>query len=86
MDLMDLENINLEPLTNIKQELLDAGGGGEGGSSNGGADTATIGNSDNVCLTTGISNEDTATTVCDSVEKQVNASEIRIYYSKKNII
>lgn len=74
MDLMDLENINLVPLTNIKQELLDVGGGAggsSGSSSNGGADTPTIGNSDNVCLITGTSSEDTATTVCDSVEKQV---------------
>lgn len=72
---MDLENINLVPLTNIKQELLDAGGGGDivGGSSSssGVVDTACIGNSDNVCLTAGTSSADTATTVCDSVEKQV---------------
>lgn len=79
MDLMDLENINILPLSNIKQELLDAGGSlGGGGSSIGGggsagiaADTACIGNSDSVCLNTGTSSTDTATTVCDSVEKQV---------------
>lgn len=76
MDLMDLENINLVPLTNIKQELLDAGGGGGGsgngnGSSSNADNTACIGNSDNVCLAAGTSSADTATTICDSVEKQV---------------
>lgn len=70
---MDLENINLVPLTNIKQELLDVGGSGNSNSNStgGGADTACIGNSDNVCLSAGTSSADTATTVCDSVEKQV---------------
>lgn len=71
MDLMDLENINLVPLTNIKQELLDVGGSGNSSSTGGGADTACIGNSDNICLSAGTSSADTATTVCDSVEKQV---------------
>lgn len=83
MDLMDLENINLVPLTNIKQELLDAGGGNSGSIGGGGgvgiggsvADIACIGNSDNVCLNAGTSSADTATTVCDSVEKQVIAIE-----------
>lgn len=117
MDLMDLENINIVPLSNIKQEMMDAGGSsdanGNGSSSststnttvntnttttatannsvvtavavagnsnsnsnsNSGSasaeSTACVGNSDNVCPTAGTSSADTATTVCDSVEKQV---------------
>lgn len=68
MDLMDLENINILPLGNIKQETVDPGSG----SSTTNAENACLSNSDNISNSNaGIGSDDAASTVCDSVEKQV---------------